>query len=52
VHECQFCGSACDCDGEDTWLDTPDDCICECLSDEDDEDADDQYQDFLEARDG
>jgi len=30
MHECCNCGQACDCDGEDTWLDQPRDCECEC----------------------
>lgn len=38
MHECENCGQACDCDGEDTWLETPDDCShdCEDFDDEDD----------------
>lgn len=28
MHECWQCGCACDCDGEDTWLDCPDDHVC------------------------
>lgn len=30
MHECPWCGQACDCDGEDTWLEAPIDCTCEC----------------------
>lgn len=41
MHNCQFCGQACDCDGEDTWLTQPDDCKCPCYDEEEDEDYDD-----------
>ena len=27
MHDCIYCGRACDCDCDDTWLNTPDDCI-------------------------
>lgn len=37
MHECEH-GYACDCDGDDTWLDRPTGCVCEC---DDDEDLDD-----------
>lgn len=30
MHECPVCGQACDCDGEDTWLDAPLDCDHDC----------------------
>lgn len=30
MHECPWCGQECDCDGEDTWLEAPDDCTCGC----------------------
>jgi len=30
MHECGFCGQSCDCDGEDTWLITPEDCQHAC----------------------
>lgn len=26
MHDCPWCGMACDCDGEDTWLEPPYDC--------------------------
>lgn len=39
MHECPFCGQACDCDGEDTWLNAPIDCQCSCGG-EDDMDTD------------
>ena len=46
MHECPECGQACDCDMEDTWIESPDDCShdCEPFDDEDDlrpEDDDD-----------
>lgn len=34
MHECPDCGMACDCDGEDTWLEGAD---CAHLCDEDDD---------------
>lgn len=37
MHECPDCGQACDCDGEDTWFEAPDDCTHEC-EEENDED--------------
>ena len=31
MHECPWCGQACDCDMDDTWFDeAPLDCACEC----------------------
>lgn len=33
MHECYRCGMACDCDGEDVWGLTPDDCECPCDED-------------------
>lgn len=30
MHECPWCGMVCDCDGEDTWLNAPMDCQCDC----------------------
>lgn len=33
MHECPWCGQACDCDGEDTWLNPPEDCRCPCEED-------------------
>jgi hypothetical protein len=36
MHECPDCGSACDCDGEDTWWEDYPYCIC-CLGILDDE---------------
>lgn len=44
MHECPYCGEACDCDEEDMWHDeAPDDCMCPCLEegDWDDEDEED-----------
>jgi len=37
MHSCPWCGQACDCDGEDTWIDWPCnlDCRCGCADDED-----------------
>ena len=26
MHDCIYCERACDCDGDDTWLNTPDNC--------------------------
>lgn len=37
MHECPFCGQACDCDGEDTWLNPPGHCQCECEDDSEDD---------------
>lgn len=45
MHECPFCGQACNCDGEDTWLNPPDHCQCECL-DEYDEENDEEWNDW------
>jgi len=39
MHDCPFCFQACDCDGEDTWLEAPDDCSHEC----EEEELDDWY---------
>lgn len=36
MHECPWCGQACDCDGEDTWVDTLD---CTHLCEEEDEEG-------------
>jgi hypothetical protein len=42
MHECPACGYACDCDGEDTWMDSAAlDCACPC--DLDEADVDDGY---------
>jgi len=30
MHECFYCGQACDCDGEDVWRDAPRSCSHEC----------------------
>ena len=27
MHECIYCQGVCDCDQDDTWLNTPDDCV-------------------------
>jgi len=43
MHECPICGCACDCDGDDTWLDAPDDCECELRCAEEGEEQDDGY---------
>jgi len=40
MHECPFCSQACDCDGEDTWLNPPDHCQCDCEDDVDEENED------------
>lgn len=37
MHECPYCGQACDCDGDDTWLNPPGDCSCPCEEDGEDE---------------
>lgn len=39
MHDCPWCGQACDCDGEDTWHDWPfnADCRHECELDYDDD---------------
>ena len=29
MHECPICGQACDCDGDDTWMDAPANCACD-----------------------
>lgn len=35
MHDCPDCGQACDCDGEDTWIDyESDNCIHDCDPDE------------------
>jgi hypothetical protein len=52
MHDCPRCGQACDCDLEDTWLDAPIDCICDCegyyASEDDYEDwAEDAYPELL-----
>lgn len=42
MHSCPECGQACDCDGEDTWLESSeDDCEHNCEPLDDDEDFDD-----------
>lgn len=45
MHECPWCGMACDCDGEDTWLDAP--LYCQCCPDgdidEDEESGEDEW---------
>ena len=38
MHECLECGQTCDCDGDDTWMDT-DDCTHECEVEDDDYDS-------------
>jgi hypothetical protein len=46
MHDCPECGMACDCDGEDTWLNAPPDCQCDCRDFDDDEfrhDEEDNY---------
>lgn len=47
MHECPECGSACVCDGEDTWLDAPFNCTHEC--DYDDAEGNEEYWDWLDA---
>ena len=38
MHDCLYgCGQACVCDGEDHWLEAPDDCTHECDESDDDE---------------
>lgn len=37
MHECLSCGQACDCDGEDMWNEAPEECLCECDDEEEDE---------------
>lgn len=37
MHECQICGQACDCDGEDTWFENVANCAHECEDFEDDD---------------
>jgi hypothetical protein len=40
MHSCPDCGQACDCDGEDTWIDSnEDECVHNCALDIDDEDG-------------
>lgn len=46
-HECGWCGQACYCDQEDTWLEQPDDCECPCDTLDDDEDLDEWPEDDL-----
>jgi hypothetical protein len=44
MHDCPDCGSACDCDGEDTWIDAhSDECVHECEPEPDDEAWDYEY---------
>jgi hypothetical protein len=45
MHDCPRCGQACDCDLEDTWLEAPVDCICDC---EGYYDSEDDYEDWAE----
>ena len=53
MHECQNCGQACDCDGEDTWhewdSEEADECCCDCWEEEDD--CDDMF-DYFNDREG
>jgi hypothetical protein len=56
MHECPDCGMACDCDGEDTWIDAPDECEHylmdpECLGNPDYIDPDDEYDPVLDGDD-
>jgi hypothetical protein len=42
AHECPYCGQACYCDGDDTWMDAVyTKCDCPCDEDEDDDMSDD-----------
>lgn len=41
MHDCPDCGEACDCDGEDTWVDIND----ECCDHSCDPDPEDDYED-------
>lgn len=42
MHECPYCGQACDCIGDDTWCDAEAEfCQCDCV----DEDEDNWYGD-------
>lgn len=45
MHECLDCGMACDCDGEDTWLDDFADlnCVHECEEEGEDDFDDNDY---------
>lgn len=47
MHECPICGQGCACDGEDLWHDdAPDDCLCGCVEEIEDElDDDDELDD-------
>lgn len=38
MHDCLFCGMACDCDGEDHCQPAPVDCLCPCTDFEDSDD--------------
>lgn len=46
MHECPECGQACDCDNEDTWFDSPVDCLHDCEDLDSLEDPDDDYELF------
>lgn len=38
MHDCPYCEQACDCDGEDTWFDEPEDiCTHDCEEEEEDD---------------
>jgi len=47
MHDCPVCQGACDCDGEDTWLNAPPDCD-HCDGDEYDFAREADYEDELE----
>lgn len=52
MHECECCGFACDCDGEDTWFVQYENCRCDCCPDcaqARDECCCDEDDDWLEA---
>lgn len=51
MHECPECGQACDCDGEDTWMDYVTDCVHECDPDYDDEEERDWDEEWNEEDD-
>lgn len=37
MHDCPECGQACDCDSEDTWIDSPDWCEHDCEPEDEDD---------------
>lgn len=53
MHSCPICEQTCDCDGDDMWLHTPEDCTCcsEAWDYAEDEDEEDYWEAYWDEND-